>query len=49
VIVSAAFEGKSLIERHRMVNESLRDLFGARIDALSMKTLTPDQLPGEPV
>jgi len=46
VIVSAAFEGKSLIERHRMVNESLRDLFGDRIHALSMKTLTPDQWEG---
>ena len=46
VIVSAAFEGKPLIERHRMVNESLRDLFGDRIHALSMKTLTPDQWEG---
>ncbi len=43
VIVSAEFEGKSLLERHRIVNQALEDLFGERIHALSMRTLTPDQ------
>ena len=43
VIVSAAFDGKTLIERHRLVNETVRDLFGPQIHALSMRTLTPDQ------
>ena len=43
VIVSAAFDGKTLIERHRLVNEALRDLFGPKIHALSMRTLTRDQ------
>jgi BolA protein len=43
VIVSEDFEGRSLIERHRLVNEAVRDLFGPKIHALSMRTLTPDQ------
>jgi BolA protein len=43
VIVSDEFEGKTLIERHRLVNEAVRDLFGPKIHALSMRTLTPDQ------
>ena len=43
VIVSDEFEGRSLIERHRLVNEAVRDLFGPKIHALSMQTLTPDQ------
>jgi len=43
VIVSDEFEGRSLIERHRLVNEAVRDLFGPKIHALSMRTLTPDQ------
>jgi BolA protein len=46
VIVSAEFEGKTLIDRHRLVNEALRDLFGPQIHALSMRTLTPDQWKG---
>lgn len=43
VIVSGEFDGKSLIARHRLVNEAVRDLFGDKIHALSMQTLTPDQ------
>jgi len=43
VIVSGEFDGKSLIARHRLVNEAVRDLFGDKIHALSMRTLTPDQ------
>lgn len=43
IIVSEEFEGRSLIERHRLVNEAVRDLFGPKIHALSMRTLTPDQ------
>jgi BolA protein len=46
VIVSASFEGRSLLERHRLVYEALGDLIGGRIHALSMRTLTPDQWPG---
>jgi BolA protein len=43
IIVSARFDGKALIERHRLINEALSDLFGPRIHALSMRTLTPEQ------
>ena len=40
-IVSAAFEGKSAIERHRMVYAALGDKMKETIHALSFKTLTP--------
>jgi BolA protein len=43
VIVSAAFEGRTLLERHRMVNEALRDLFGAEIHALALRTRAPSE------
>lgn len=39
VIVSDRFEGLALIEQHRLVNESLRELFGDRIHALGLKTI----------
>jgi BolA protein len=38
-IVSAAFEGKTLLEQHRMVNEALRRLIGREIHALALKTI----------
>jgi len=41
LVVSERFEGASLLERHRRVNELLRDLFGPRIHALGLTTLTP--------
>ena len=43
LIVSELFEGRSLLERHRMVNEALSDLFGGAIHALSIETLAPSQ------
>jgi acid stress-induced BolA-like protein IbaG/YrbA len=43
VIVSAAFEGKSLIERHQIVYQVLGERMHAEIHALSMQTLTPQQ------
>jgi len=44
IIVSAAFEGKGLVEQHRMVNEVLKDpLADQRIHALSLKTYSPAQ------
>ena len=39
VIVSAAFEGLSLLEQHRQVNEALKELLGAEIHALAMRTV----------
>lgn len=44
IIVSPAFEGKGLIEQHRMVNEALKDpMSDQRIHALSLKTFSPAQ------
>ena len=40
-VVSAAFEGKSRVERQRMVNAVLADEFAAGLHALSLVTLTP--------
>lgn len=41
VIVSPAFEGKRLVQRHQLVNQALGSQMGNEIHALSMKTLTP--------
>lgn len=41
VIVSAAFEGRSRVQRHQLVYQALGDRMRAEIHALSMKTLTP--------
>jgi acid stress-induced BolA-like protein IbaG/YrbA len=43
LIVSAAFEGKSRIERHRLVYAALGDRMRERVHALTMKTLTPEE------
>ncbi|KAM9250218.1 bolA-like protein 2 [Cariama cristata] len=46
LVVSAAFRGKGLLQRHRLVNEVL----GAeleRIHALEQRTLTPEQWAAE--
>ena len=43
-IVSPAFEGKGLVEQHRMVNDALKEAMGdQRIHALALKTYTPTQ------
>jgi acid stress-induced BolA-like protein IbaG/YrbA len=43
VIVSDAFAGKRLIQRHQLVYAALGDRMREEIHALSMKTLTPDE------
>jgi stress-induced morphogen len=44
IVVSPAFEGKGLVEQHRMVNEVLKEpLADQRIHALSLKTYSPAQ------
>jgi acid stress-induced BolA-like protein IbaG/YrbA len=44
IIVSAAFEGKGLVEQHRIVNEALKEpLADQRIHALALKTYSPAQ------
>ena len=46
VIVSPAFEGKRLIQRHQLVYAALGDRMREEIHALSMKTLTPAEYQG---
>ena len=43
-IVSAAFENKPPLERHRIVYEALGDMMLADIHALSIRAYTPGQL-----
>ncbi len=40
-IVSDAFEGKSLIQRHRLVYDAVDDIMHTEIHALSIKASTP--------
>jgi BolA protein len=40
-IVSAAFEGKSRIERHRMINAALAAELAGPVHALALKALAP--------
>lgn len=44
-IISAAFAGKRLLARHRLVHEALDGYLGDAIHALSLKALlTPDEV-----
>jgi len=43
VVKSAAFAGKTLIQRHRMIYEALGDAMHHEIHAMSIKALTPDE------
>lgn len=43
VIVSSAFEGKSMVQQHQLVYAALGDRMRAEIHALSMKTYTPQK------
>lgn len=42
-VVSAAFAGKSRVERHRMVNAVLADELAGPVHALQLATLTPEE------
>ncbi|MCR6700123.1 MAG: BolA/IbaG family iron-sulfur metabolism protein [Dokdonella sp.] len=44
LVVSPAFAGKLPLARHRMVYATLGDLMGGAIHALSLRTLTPDEV-----
>jgi acid stress-induced BolA-like protein IbaG/YrbA len=44
LVVSRAFAGKSRVQRHQMVYGALGDRMRAEIHALSMRTLTPEEL-----
>lgn len=43
IIVSAAFNGKSRVERHRMVNDALRAELASAIHALALRTFAPGE------
>jgi len=43
VVVSAAFDGKSRVQRHQLVYQTLGDRMREEIHALSMKTFTPQE------
>jgi len=45
-IVSAAFEGKTTVARHRMVYEALGELMQHPIHALSIRALSADENDG---
>ena len=42
-IVSTAFAGKNLVQRHRMVYEAMGDLMQHEVHALSIKAETPNE------
>lgn len=44
LIISEAFEGKAMIERHRMIYRVLDDMMKLDIHALAIDAWTPDEL-----
>ncbi len=44
VVVSPDFEGKTRLQRHRMVFEAVGDLMATDIHALGVKAYTPDEI-----
>ena len=44
LVVSSAFAGKSRIQRHQLVYAALGERMREEIHALSMKTLTPEEM-----
>ncbi|XP_072284424.1 bolA-like protein 1 [Pyxicephalus adspersus] len=43
VVVSEAFNGKPLIQRHRLVNDLLKEELAGSVHALSIQAKTPEQ------
>ncbi|MEJ2059699.1 MAG: BolA/IbaG family iron-sulfur metabolism protein [Gammaproteobacteria bacterium] len=43
VVVSGEFEGKRLVQRHRMVNALLAEELAGGVHALALHTMTPDE------
>jgi stress-induced morphogen len=43
LVVSQAFEGLGLVDRHRRINDLLRDEFRDGMHALALRALTPAQ------
>lgn len=46
LIVSTAFEGKSPLQRHRMVYDALGEMMLTDIHALSIRAMTPAEFEG---
>jgi acid stress-induced BolA-like protein IbaG/YrbA len=46
-VVSAEFAGKRPIARHQLVYQTLGELMGREIHAMSLEALTPDELAGK--
>jgi len=44
LVVSAAFAGKNRVQRHQLVYRALGERMREEIHALSMKTVTPEEL-----
>jgi BolA protein len=44
LVVSTAFTGKSTVTRHHLVYDALGDLMRQKIHALSIKSLTPNEV-----
>jgi BolA protein len=42
-IVSSAFEGRSRVDRHRLVNEALREAFAGGVHALAIEAAAPGE------
>jgi stress-induced morphogen len=42
-VISEQFEGQSAIQRHRMIYDTLSDVMGGAIHALSLSTTTPNE------
>lgn len=43
-IIAPAFSGQNTVARHRMIYQALADLMPARIHALSITALSPEEL-----
>nr|CCA16077.1 BolAlike protein putative [Albugo laibachii Nc14] len=43
IVVAEVFEGKSLLQRHRMLNEALKEELVELVHALSIESKTPRQ------
>ncbi|KAK1806162.1 hypothetical protein P4O66_000054 [Electrophorus voltai] len=48
LVVSTHFEGLPLLQRHRLVNEALREELSSRIHALAIQAKTPEQWRSDP-
>ena len=48
VAVSEEFNGKTLVARHRLVNQLLAEQIAGPVHALSLHTLTPDEWKNHP-